>query len=460
MSTAAMTGRATLAAGYLDAVTRHGATAGDLRAVIPATGMLGMFPRYRYLSRPLFIGHAESGRLNSDLQHLRTALISLPDRLYGGDLAAFAAAAGMTADQVTAVLRTRTPKVTELARADMYAVPSGLRLLEFNMGSPVDGIENGELCRAMIRHPVLREFARAHRLRYVDTLTEHAGMIFDETGFGRDSFPMVAVTDWPQHYSRLAPLLHKIARRWRALGLDAHACHIGQLKVSGGRVRLRGRPVDIIFRLFLPEHLLEPDGHALMDPVIDAVARGDVAMFTPLDAELYGSKASLAMASDHANRHLFSAEERAAFDRILPWTRMVRPGPVSLEDGRTVDLYDYAASHPGDLILKPTLLHGGLGVLAGWHPDTTASLWRDRLAAAMDGPYVIQRRIRPTPELCPGEDGEPVPWIVTWGVFTFPGGYGGVFARAFTADSQLAVLLTGTDMRLGCCLVGPPEPYG
>jgi hypothetical protein len=166
------------------------------------------------------------------------------------------------------------------------------------------------------------------------------------------------------------------------------------------------------------------------------------------------------MLSDPASRHLLSAAERAACDRILPWTRMVRPGPVTLEDGRMVDLYDYAASHPGDLILKPTLLHGGLGMLAGWHPDTTATLWRDRLTAAMGGPYVIQRRIRPTPELCPGEDGEPVPWIVTWGVFTFPHGYGGVYARAFTADSQLAVLLTGTDMRFGCCLAARPERYG
>lgn len=142
-----------------------------------------------------------------------------------------------------------------------------------------------------------------------------------------------------------------------------------------------------------------------MDPVIDAVARGEVAMFTPLDAELYGSKAPLAMLSDDANRHLFTAAELAAFDRVLPWTRMVRPGPVTLEDGRTVDLLDYATSQAGDLVLKPTLLDGGAGVLPGWHPDTSAQLWRDRLISAMRGPWVIQRRIRPAPEMCPGERG-------------------------------------------------------
>ncbi|HEV2451433.1 MAG TPA: hypothetical protein VGS62_05865 [Streptosporangiaceae bacterium] len=450
------TGRAALTAGYLEAVAASGATARDLLGVIPDAGLLATGGRPRYLSRPLFLGEAEVRRLNDDLRHVRAALVSLPGRLYGGDLAAFAAAAGLTGDQAAAVLRTRAAKVTELARADMYAGPSGLRLLELNFGSPVDGIDNGDLCRAMLRHPVLREFARSHRLSYVDTFGQHLDLIFDESGFKRDSSPVVALTDWPAHYRRLGPFLHKIARRWRARGLDAHACHLGQLSYSGGRVRLRGRPVDIVFRLFLPEHLLEPDGHALMDPVLEAAARGEVVLFTPLDAELYGSKMCLAMLSDPVNRQVFSPDQRAAIDRLLPWTRMVRPGPVTLEDGLPVDLEEYAADQRDSLILKPALLHGGLGALAGWHPDTTPALWRDRLAAAMGGPYVLQRRVIPEPELCPGDDGELVPWIVTWGVFTFPAGYGGVFARAFTADSQLAILLTGSDMRLGCCLTGSP----
>ena len=75
---------------------------------------------------------------------------------------------------------------------------------------------------------------------------------------------------------------------------------------------------------------------------------------------MFGSKAPLAMLSDHANRHLFSPAELAAIDRVLPWTRMVRPGPVTLEDGHPVDLLDYAVSHASDLVLKPALLHGGI----------------------------------------------------------------------------------------------------
>jgi hypothetical protein len=449
-----MTGRITLTARYLDEVARQAGTGRDFLDHMPTTGMLAAKYQKRFLTRPLLLGLAESERLNTDLQHVRTALVSLPGKLFGGDLAAFARAAGLADRQLAAVLGTRGANVTELARADMYADQAGLRLLELNMGSGVDGIENGEISRALLRHPVLREFARAHRLHYVDTFGRHVGMIFEETGFKRDSYPMVAVVDWPDHYQRIRTFLHEVTRRWRRRGLDAHACHIGQLTVRNGRVWLRGRPVDIIFRIFLTEHMLEPDGPALMEPLIEATRRGQVAMFTPLDAELYGSKIPLAMLSDHANRHLFSPAELAAFDRILPWTRIVRPGPVTLADGRTVDLFGYAAGHQDDLVLKPALLHGGIGVVAGWDPAVSPRAWRDRLAGAMGRPYVLQRRVRPRPELCPAEDGSLTGWVVTWGVFTFPEGYGGMLARAFTADSGLAVTKTGSGLTIGCCLVG------
>ena len=453
-----MTDRASLTAGYLDVVARNGADASELTRVIPKTGTLG--ERKHYLSRPLFLGHAESQRLNADLQHLRAALVSLPDRMFGGDIAAFGKAMGITGDQIAAVQRCYSGSPTQLARADMYATATGLQLMEFNMGSGVGGAENSAFCRTLLRHPLLAGFAREHRLSYADTTREEISLILAETGFDRGSFPMVAVVTWPEHYAQIGGLLRSITRTWRGLGVDAHACHLGQLKPRNGRIWLRGRPVDIIFRIFLIEHLHEPGGHELIDPVIDAVARGEVAMFTPLDSQLFGSKTALAMLSDHANRDLFSPAELASLDRILPWTRLVRPGPVTLEDGSVVDLLGYAASHAGDLLLKPAMMHGGLGIVAGWQPGISAQQWRDGLISAMGGPYVIQRRVRPAPELFPGARGELVPWTVTWGVFTFPGGFGGVFARAFPVDSQHTIALAGTGLSVGGCLIGPPPAAG
>lgn len=445
--------RETLAALYLQEVVSSGADATELIGADAHTELLRRLPPERFLSRPLFLGAAERAQLHDDLENLRSALVSLPTRLFGGDLAAFARAVGLNEVQISAVLRSRGESVTRQARADLYTDHSGFRLLEFNMGSTLGGMDNADMARAYLGHPVLTEFAAAHDLGYTDTMGEQVHNMFVESGFAPGSFPMVALTDWPSSYQTMAPYMRQFAARWRELGLDAHPCHIGELAVRDGRVWLRDRPVDIISRMFLIEDLLEsPEAPGLMNPILDAAARGEVKIFTPMDSEVYASKGALAMLSDEQHRHLLDAHERASLDRILPWTRMARPGPVTLEDGRRVDLVEYALAHRDDLAIKPTLLHGGNGVLLGWHQDTTEQVWAQRLAEALGGPYIVQRRIRPKPELFPGPGGTPAPWIVAWGVFTVHNGYGGVFARANTVDSGVGVINLGSGSSVGCAL--------
>jgi hypothetical protein len=451
--------RASLTSAYLDEVARQGQTAGDLLAVMPKAGVLATRYEGRHLSRPLFLGHAEADQVNSDLRHARAAIADLPQLLYDGDLAAFGRTVGLADVQIEAVLRARAGRLTEWVRADMHLGAQGLQLLEFNMGSPAGGMDTSEILRAMLRYPLLRNFAREHRLNYPDTAHEQVRMLFADSGFEPDSYPMVALVDWPDHFEKLGDYLHKIARRWRdSGGVDAHACHIGQLKVRDGRVWLRGRPVDIVFRMFMIEHLLEPGGPDLMFPIIDAAARDEVAMFSPVETDMYASKATLAMLSDDANRNLFTPAQLAAFDRVLPWTRMVRPGPVTLEDGSTADLMAHALGRRAELVLKPGLMHGGIGVVAGWDPDITGQAWRDALNGAMGGPHVLQRRVEVIPEMCPGEDGELTAWEPTWGVFPTEAGFGGVWARSHLAQTGYAITRQGKHLRMTGCLIQQPGP--
>jgi hypothetical protein len=108
-------------------------------------------------------------------------------------------------------------------------------------------------------------------------------------------------------------------------------------------------------------------------------------------------------------------------------------------------------------VLKPALRYGGQDVLPGWQHETSPELWRDRLAGALGGPYVLQRRIRPVPELFPGEAGEPVAWIVAWGVYTGVNGFGGIITRAGTVESGLAVLNVSAGAHVGCALYAEPD---
>jgi hypothetical protein len=421
--------------------------------VSPITEMMELFYKANMLPRPLLLERQEVARLHADVENLRSALISLPDKVFGGDVAAFARAVGMTEVQVEAILRSQGSTPTRLSRADLYLDEAGFRVLEYNMGSTLGGLDASDICANMLTDPELAAFAREHELTYADSFSEHLNTICAETGQARDSRPMIALTDWPSSFETLGPYVEVVARRWSTLGFDARACHIGELSVRDGRVWLRGQPVDVVNRLFMLEDLMEsPQARDLMFPVLDAARRGEVTIFTPMDSELYASKGALALLSDEANRHLWTARERESLDRILPWTRMVRRGEVTLDTGERADLLDYAVEHQHELALKPVSLHGGIGVILGWLDETSPEEWRRQVTAAIDGPFVLQRRVRPVPELMPASDGELVPWIASWGMFTVDAGFGGLWIRAVPEDTKAGVINLNQGAAIGCAL--------
>ncbi|MFB6437639.1 hypothetical protein ACFCVY_12795 [Streptomyces sp. NPDC056411] len=418
--------------------------------VDPRSELLQVLYQDALLTRPLFLEADEHQQLVGDLEVLQASLTSLPDRLFGGDLTAFARALGMNDDQISCVLRGRNSGVTRLSRADLYADAAGFRLLEYNMGSAIGGSDAVDIARGQLQHTPFREFVEEHRLTHVDTLRSHIDTLRIESGVAPGSRPVIALTDWPSSYTSLAPYIQAVARRWSELGVEAHACHIGELTARDGGIWLGERRIDIVNRLFMLEDVLSgPGAMALMDPILDAAERGEVKLFTPLDAELYGCKAAMAMLSDEANRPLFTARELASLDRLLPWTRTLREGEVTLEDGRRVDLVAYALAAQHELALKPTLAHGGEGVVLGWQDGLAAGEWAERVRAAVDGPFVLQRRIRPVSELCADHNGALVEWTPVWGVFTTATVTGGAWIRATRTGSGADVINLSAGASMG-----------
>jgi hypothetical protein len=405
------------------------------------------------LTRPVFLEHAEFAVLRDDLLALHAALASLPARLFGGDVAAFARAVGMTGAQVTAIERAGGRAPTALGRADVFRDETAFRVLELNLGSALGGLDNALLNRAFLTDPMVAEFVASQGLSYVDTLDVLVETLSAECGLPDGARPLIAVADWPDSFAVLERQLRYSAALLARHGVEAVPCHLGQLRASGGRVWLDGRPVDVIYRVFLIKDLLRPEAPELADPVLRAAERGEVALFAPMDAELYGSKGALALLSDEANRHLFTGAELASLDRILPWTRMVRPGPVTVGGASQADMAEYAVAEREHLVLKPTALASGAGVIPGWL--TSPGDWRHQVGAAMDGPFVLQRRIRPLAEPFPAEHGSQ-PWVLWWGVFLGAPGYGGAIVRGSTdPDAGIKSMPHGAT---GTCCFHQPSP--
>jgi len=401
------------------------------------------------LSRPGFLQREEMAEVASDMETLYQLVTSLPNRLFGGDLAAFAASTGITPAQVQAVVRSGGEKPSRMARADLYRDETGLRVMELNMSSAIGGIDASTVNRAMLELPFIAEFVEQHRLGYTDTMREIVETLRIEGNVPEGTRPVVALCDWPASYVTLEEQLRANVPVFEALGIEPLPCHIGQLRLEDDSIWLGDRQIDVLFRLFLMEDLLDPAGPELIEPVLRAAERGNVAVFSPMGSELYSSKGTLALLSDEANRHLFDEHELATLDRCLPWTRMVRPGPVTVAGGRQVQLEDHAMAEREELILKPTLLHGGSGVVPGW--QTEPGEWKGLIADAMDAEYVLQQRIHPFTEPFPKADGPGFEdWVLLWGVFLGARGYAGTFLRG-TPVGETGVVNMATGATGACC---------
>ncbi|URM92149.1 hypothetical protein LUW75_21775 [Streptomyces sp. MRC013] len=412
----------------------------------------------RLLDGPAFLGEAERRAVVRDLHTVYGLLRSLPERVFGGSVAALAAAVGMDPLQSALVTRSaRSGVLLPLGRADLYHDGTGFRLLEFNITSALGGFENADINRAMLAYPPLREFVRRHRLRYRDTLDSMARTVHAECAatVPADRPPVVAVVDTAENFSAVGPRLRVLAAKLADHGFEGIACHLGEFTYPNGRPTVSGRAVDVVLRYFLAEDLADPAAAALLEPLLTAVEEGRVGLCSRLDAELYGNKGTLAMLSDDRHRDLFDAAELACLDRLLPWTRYVRPR-VTDPGGTEVDLLAHALAHRDELILKPTLLHGGNGITAGWKVD--AAEWEHRIASAMDGPFVVQRRVRPVAEPFPDGAGGVRELFPNWGVYlgahgAGDDGYAGGFVRA-SADPDAGVVAMGSGALVGCVFHG------
>jgi hypothetical protein len=175
-------------------------------------------------------------------------------------------------------------------------------------------------------------------------------------------------------------------------------CHAdpAELALDGDEVTYQGKVIDLIYRDYAVEDLLELEGEGVdVRPMQQAFATNRVV--SSIAAEL-DQKSCWEVLGDPiiAHRH-FSSEDRAFFRRHLPWTRLLRPGVATLPDGSKEDLAEYVRHAREELVLKPNRSYGGTGVTVG--PATDQAEWTRLVDAAMasGGERWVAQRLVPLP---------------------------------------------------------------
>ncbi|MFE9220220.1 hypothetical protein ACFYN3_28205 [Streptomyces lavendulae] len=273
---------------------------------------------------------------------------------------------------------------TSMARPDVVFSGGTPRFLEFNIGGAIGGVVTTD--------QILTAYDRLYRHGPVPYTTAR---------------PFAVRADL---YERAA----------RSLGRRPGVAILGSVRESGFpdndryfRLeadylrRRRGIPAEF----FEPEDLLDGLGdgiprfpvglrHLMIDawhelgidpaPLGEAQRRGCL-MLAPQTAFLISNKLVLAWAS--AGGPWLSRRQRELTDRYLPWTRIVRDGPVEYR-GRRRDLPDLLRTHQRSLVLKPSVGNCGTGVAIGARllgPD-----WNARCARALrEGTWVVQEYVEP-----------------------------------------------------------------
>lgn len=263
-----------------------------------------------------------------------------------------------------------------------------LRYVEYNAESPAGMAYSDNLAAVFESLPVMRAFRRRFRLRPLPTRRRQlAAMLRAFREWGRAARPVIAIVDW-----RGLPTLTEFEMfrdYFESRGIRTLICEPRELEFRRGRLYADGTAVNLVYRRVLTTELLAGGDETRALP--DAYLAGAACVVNTFRAKLLHKKMSLALLSDPAYARLYSAPQRRAIARHVPWTRKVREGPTTRDGEAIPDLVRYVAARREQLVLKPNDEYGGKGVVLGW--TVSASEWEQTLMAALTQSYVVQEAV-------------------------------------------------------------------
>jgi hypothetical protein len=398
----------------------------------------------RLMPRPFFVAQSEIRRAAADLADFFHILQTLPARMFGGDLAAYCDQVGFSPAEARLMRRLADQPPALYGRSDLYHDGVGFKLLEFNVGSQLGGIDQAQVMPALMQVEPFQQFAAEHELGYVHTGERIAQSLRAAAEpVARGAQPTVALLEADGALRPLMPLLLSFQEMLAGCGIDLLLGEVSQVVNNGGKLYLDGTPIDVVLRYFSVKQVMsDPSGEAAVEPIFQAHEAGGTVLLTTMESLLYASKGSLALLSDPRWRAAFTDGEVELFDRVLPWTRLLADTETEA-GGEAVKLLDYCRAERHKLILKPCNDHGGRGITVGWM--STDRDWAAALESAVAGKHIVQERVqqRHEPVVDP-ETGLLESWIACWSTFLTPMGYSGSHIRALPSD-QLGIINRGAN---------------
>ena len=340
--------------------------------------------------RPRFVRAAEYDALRAMSAHLLGAFRTIGDAA----LADPALRAQFRLTEWEETLLAAAPRLEVLAplsRLDAFIDPADgvARITEYNGETPAGGGYGDALTDIFQALPAMRPFVERWVVRPLPNRPNLLNVLLEcwHRFRGVRTLPVLAIVDWEDVPTTSEFRLCQ--EYFEAMGLtcvittpDALSYHDGHLRDE------HGTTIDVIYKRVLIHELVQHGG--LEHPMVRAVVDGAVCLVNPFSCKPLHKKASLAVLSDERNATYFTASQRTAIARHVPWTRVIEERYTDV-DGVAVDLMPWIHAHRDELVLKPNDAYGGAGIVLGWEVDETA--WHAAVTRGQAEPSIVQRRI-------------------------------------------------------------------
>src|SRR4029450_5092036 len=246
-------------------------------------------------------------------------------------------------------------------RLDGFIHGQQIKFVEYNAENPSSLSDQEGLNRVLFELPAMSILAQRYRLQQFSPVERlHATLLEIYREWNGNGVPNIAILDWKNLPTANEFIL--LRNHFTERGVPTIICSPDELEYNRGRLRCGDFEIDLVYKRILPHEFLARYDET--HPLVRACANHDVCLVNPFRCKIMHKKASFELLTDEAYASWFTAKERTAIARSIPWTRRMAVGRTTY-NGHGIELVDFVRQNRGRLVLKPNADCAGRGVLSG-----------------------------------------------------------------------------------------------
>ncbi len=360
-------------------------------------------------------------------------LQAIPERVFGGDIAAWMEFQGLAREESDLLTRSLNKRnlhmASQFARPDFVLTTSGPKVVEVNVSAPLGGMNTVD--------PYVQQFRGSGYFQYLQEagydvsapeMRSIWGQAFQSLVRPRESAGRPVVFEAIADSADINSGRQAFERLVGSFGFGYANGLVQDLDVRADGVYYEGRRVDVVFTMYTWLETRKFVPAEVTVGLMEADAAGLVDFIAPPTSALFDNKANLELLTSDSFAESFTEAEREFVRRYIPRTFRVTEGTAA-----------EAIAHRSRMVLKPGSDYGGRGIVFG--DQVSDEEWTAAIgAAAAESGFICQQRLDQLWTSRAFNGAEYRDYYVCLGPLVFGGEYAGTFVRqADTASGNLVI---------------------